>query len=58
MDKGTGDARQGGAGVITRDSLRDIAETKLKDLNANSVEQAMSIIEGTARSMGISIEGD
>ena len=58
VEKGTGDARQGSAGVITRDSLREIAETKLKDLNANSVEQAMSIIEGTARSMGINIEGD
>ena len=58
VEKGTGDSRQGSAGVITRDSLREIAETKLKDLNANSVEQAMSIIEGTARSMGINIEGD
>ena len=58
VDKGSGDSRQGGAGVITQDALREIAETKLKDLNANSVEQAMSIIEGTARSMGINIEGD
>lgn len=58
VEKGSGDSRQGGAGTITRDSLREIAETKLKDLNANSVEQAMNIIEGTARSMGISIEGD
>ena len=58
VEKGSGDARQGRAGTISRDSLREIAETKLKDLNANSVEQAMHIIEGTARSMGISIEGD
>ena len=58
VEKGSGDARQSRAGAITRDSLREIAEGKLKDLNANSVEQAMSIIEGTARSMGISIEGD
>ncbi|MEE2687409.1 MAG: 50S ribosomal protein L11, partial [Chloroflexota bacterium] len=40
------------------DELREIAEAKLKDLNAGSVEQAMNIIEGTARSMGIAIEGD
>ena len=59
VEKGTGDVRQGGpAGSISRDALREIAETKLKDLNANTVEQAMSIIEGTARSMGISVEGD
>lgn len=58
VEKGSGDIRSGRAGTITRDALREIAETKLKDLNANSVEQAMSIIEGTARSMGISVEGD
>ena len=59
VEKGTGEVGQGGpAGVISRDALREIAETKLKDLNANTVEQAMSIIEGTARSMGISVEGD
>ena len=58
VDKGAPDSRQARAGTISRDSLREIAETKLKDLNANSVEQAMSIIEGTARSMGISVEGD
>ncbi|CAI8033323.1 50S ribosomal protein L11, partial [Geodia barretti] len=58
VDKGASDPRQITAGTISRDSLREIAETKLKDLNAASVEQAMSIIEGTARSMGISVEGD
>ena len=58
VEKGAGDSRQGRAGAISRDSLREIAEVKLKDLNANSVEQAMNIIEGTARSMGINIEGD
>jgi large subunit ribosomal protein L11 len=45
-------------GVITNDTLRAIAEEKLKDLNANTVEQAMNIIAGTARSMGIAVEGD
>ena len=58
VERGMGDARDGGVGVISHDALREIAEHKLKDLNANSVEQAMAIIEGTARSMGISIEGD
>lgn len=58
VEKGAGESRRESAGVISRDALREIAETKLKDLNANSVEQAMSIIEGTARSMGISVEGD
>ena len=58
VEKGSGESRLSRAGTITRDSLREIAETKLKDLNADSVEQAMSIIEGTARSMGISVEGD
>ena len=40
---------------VTRDQLREIAQTKMADLNANSIEQAMKIIEGTARSMGIEV---
>ena len=44
-------------GVLTKDQLRSIAETKLPDLNANDVEAAMNIIRGTARSMGIRVEG-
>ena len=58
VEKGAGDFREGSVGQVTRDELREIAEAKLKDLNAASVEQAMNIIEGTARSMGIAIEGD
>ncbi|MCL0047739.1 50S ribosomal protein L11, partial [Dehalococcoidia bacterium] len=58
VEKGAGDFREGNVGQVTRDALREIAEAKLKDLNAGSVEQAMNIIEGTARSMGIAIEGD
>ena len=58
VEKGAGDFRDGNVGQVTRDELREIAEAKLKDLNAGSVEQAMNIIEGTARSMGIAIEGD
>lgn len=42
---------------ITKDQLRQIAETKMPDLNANDVEAAMKIIAGTARSMGITVEG-
>ncbi|HSK93776.1 MAG TPA: 50S ribosomal protein L11 [Candidatus Angelobacter sp.] len=42
-------------GRVTRDQVREIAEMKMQDLNANSVEQAMKIIEGTARSMGIEV---
>ena len=58
VDKGTSDVRQGGVGTISRDALREIAQAKLPDLNAGSVEEAMLIIEGTARSMGIQVSGD
>ncbi len=43
------------AGQVTRDQVRKIAETKMRDLNAHDVEQAMQQIEGTARSMGIEV---
>jgi len=43
--------------TISRDKVREIAELKLPDLNANSVEAAMNIIEGTAKNMGIKVEG-
>jgi large subunit ribosomal protein L11 len=55
IEKGASEFRQGKVGSVSRQALREIAETKLKDLNAPSVEQAMSIIEGTARSMGIEV---
>ena len=45
------------AGTITVDQLREIAEYKMPDLNANDVEAAMRIVAGTARNMGIAIEG-
>jgi large subunit ribosomal protein L11 len=44
-------------GKVTRDQLRQIAETKMPDLNATTVEGAMNMIAGTARSMGIEVEG-
>ena len=45
------------AGKITVDQLREIAEYKMPDLNANEIEAAMKIVAGTARNMGITIEG-
>ena len=44
-------------GKVTRDQIREIAEAKMKDLNARDIEAAMKIIEGSARSMGIEVEG-
>ena len=55
VEKGSSDTRQGAVGSISRQALREIAETKAVDLNASSTEEAMSIIAGTARSMGIEI---
>jgi large subunit ribosomal protein L11 len=55
VPKGSAKPNQDKAGKITRKQLREIAETKLKDLNAYDVENAMHMIEGSARSMGIAI---
>ncbi|UHD44698.1 50S ribosomal protein L11 [Aureimonas altamirensis] len=46
-----------GAGTVTRDQVREIAEKKLKDLNANDVDAAMAMVEGSARSMGLEVVG-
>jgi len=56
VDKGSGEPNRNKVGTVTRDQLREIAETKMKDLNALDVESAMRQIEGTARSMGITVE--
>ncbi len=45
------------AGEVTRDKIREIAEKKMKDLNANDVDAAMRMIEGSARSMGLEVVG-
>src|SRR5271165_5429949 len=45
------------AGSVTRDQVRQIAEAKMKDLNANDIEMAMRLIEGSARSIGIAVRG-
>ena len=44
-------------GSVTKDQVKEIAEVKMKDLNANSIDQAMLIIEGSARSMGLEVKG-
>jgi large subunit ribosomal protein L11 len=56
VEKGSSEANRERVGTITRDQLRDIAETKMKDLNAIDIEGAMRQIEGTAHSMGIDVE--
>jgi len=57
LEKGSGEPNREKVGKVTRSQVREIAELKMPDLNANDVEMAMRIIEGTARSMGILIEG-
>jgi len=56
IEKASGHTGQEVAGTLSRSKLREIAEFKSKDLNANSIEAAERIIEGTARSMGIKVE--
>ncbi|MFQ3616134.1 MAG: 50S ribosomal protein L11 [Cyanobacteriota bacterium] len=55
IDRGSGEPNKKKVGSITRAQLREIAQTKLPDLNANDVEAAMRIVEGTARNMGVTI---
>ena len=56
VKKGSENAFKNKIGQITKDQVREIAEEKMADLNARSIEAAMKIIEGTARSMGITIK--
>ena len=56
IDTASGEPNRKKVGKITREQLRQVAETKMADLNANSIETAMKTIEGTARSAGIEIE--
>ena len=55
VEKGSSQPLQQKVGKISRSAVREIAEQKMKDLNANSIEGAMRIIEGSARSMGIDV---
>lgn len=57
VEKGSAEPNREKVGKVTRDQIREIAEIKLKDLNAVDIEGAMRQIEGTARNMGIVIEG-
>jgi len=57
VPKGSGEPHKTKVGRLTAAQVREIAQAKLEDLNANDVEQASKIIAGTARSMGITVEG-
>ena len=57
LEKGASEPRREVAGSITSDQVRAIAEQKMQDLNANDVDAAMRMIAGTARSMGVEVEG-
>ncbi|MBS6524743.1 MAG: 50S ribosomal protein L11 [Peptoniphilaceae bacterium] len=57
IDKASGEPNKNKVAKITKDQCRQIAETKMPDLNAADVEAAMRMIAGTARSMGVEVEG-
>ena len=56
IEKGSGEPHKNFVGKLTKQQVRTIAEQKMKDLTANDIDQAMKIIEGTARSMGIKVQ--
>jgi len=56
LEKGSAVPHRNKVGTVSRDQVRQMAETKMKDLNANDLEAAMRMIEGTARSMGVRVE--
>ena len=56
VEKGSGETPRAKVGKVTKAQIRQIAETKMPDLNANDIRAAAKIIEGTARSMGITVE--
>ena len=57
LSSGSKEPGRTSAGSVSRAKVKEIAETKMKDLNANDIDQAMLMIEGTARSMGLKVEG-
>jgi large subunit ribosomal protein L11 len=57
LEKGSPAQIRQKVGTLTRDQVRQIAESKMKDLNANDIEAAMRMVEGTARSMGVEVGG-
>jgi large subunit ribosomal protein L11 len=56
LDKGSGEPNRDKVGTVSENDLAQIAETKMADLNANTIEKAKELIRGTARSMGIEVE--
>jgi large subunit ribosomal protein L11 len=57
VEKGSGQARRETVGRVSKEQVREIAQIKMADLNANDLEAAARVIEGTARSMGIEVVG-
>jgi large subunit ribosomal protein L11 len=57
IEKGSGEPNKNKVGKVSRDDIRKIAEAKIRDMNAYTVEQAMKSIEGSARSMGLDVVG-
>ncbi len=57
LEKGSGEPNRKKVGKVTKAQVREIAELKMQDLNAFTIESAIKMVEGTARSMGITIEG-
>ena len=57
LSKGSGVPHKEKVGKLTKDQVREIAEGKMPDLNARDIDAAMKIVEGTARSMGVTVEG-
>ena len=57
IKSGSGEPNKNKVGKISRAQLKEIAETKMADLNANDIDQAIKIIEGSAHSMGLEVEG-
>jgi large subunit ribosomal protein L11 len=55
VEKGSGEPNRTKVGQVTRNQVQEIAEIKMKDLNASTIESAMRLVEGTARSMGIQV---
>jgi large subunit ribosomal protein L11 len=57
IEKGSAEPHKEKVANVTRDQVKQIAEAKMPDLNANDIDAAMKIVEGTARSMGITVDG-
>jgi large subunit ribosomal protein L11 len=57
IEKGSAESNRTKVGKVTRQQLREIAEMKMPDLNANDIEAAIAMVAGTARSMGLTVEG-